>query len=168
MRATWPRSEVAVRIDGTPFPPPAGLTSWAAFLPTPRGAMLMGDTVVFQDEVGHAMDAAFAHGLDITALHNRFFFAEPKVYFVHIGGHAAALDLARGVKAVWDAIREVRRQYPTPASAFPGDPPAAGGQIDAASIESIVGVAPSVKDGVVKVSIAREAAISGAKDRRPS
>ena len=56
--------------------------------------MVMGDTVVFQDEVDAAMDAAFAHGLDVTGLHNHFFYDQPKVYYMHIGGTGAPNELA--------------------------------------------------------------------------
>lgn len=163
VRATWSRTEVPVTVDGMSFPAAAGLTSWAGFTSTEGGAMLMGDTVVFQDEVGAAMDAAFANGLEITALHNHFFYDEPKVYFLHIGGHGDASALARGVDAVWDAIREVRRQRPEPASTLAGEAPSPGGSIDAAAIGRIVGVEPTVNDEVVKVTIGHEAAMHGTR-----
>src|SRR5262245_21573896 len=79
VRIGWPRTDVKVKVDGMPLQPFAGLGSWAAFMPTEHGAMVMGDTVVFQDEVTPAMDAAFAGGLEVTALHNHFFYDEPKV-----------------------------------------------------------------------------------------
>jgi uncharacterized protein DUF1259 len=60
VRIAWPRSDVAVKVDGMPLKPFAGLGSWAAFTPTKHGAMVMGDTVVFQDEVTPAMDACSA------------------------------------------------------------------------------------------------------------
>src|SRR5262245_24846781 len=85
VRIGWPRTDVAVTVDGMALHPFAGLGSWAAFTLTPHGAMVMGDTVVFQDEVSSAMDAAFASKLEVTALHNHFFYDEPKVYFMHIG-----------------------------------------------------------------------------------
>ncbi len=72
VRLGWPRTDVKVTVDGMPFPPAAGLGSWAALTPAAHGAMLMGDTVVFQDEVTPARDAAFTHGLEVTALHNHF------------------------------------------------------------------------------------------------
>jgi hypothetical protein len=80
VRIGWPRTDVKVSVDGMPLRPFAGLGSWAAFTPTKHGAMVMGDTVVFQDEVMPAMDAAFAGGLEVTGLHNHFFYDEPKVY----------------------------------------------------------------------------------------
>src|SRR5215469_10416921 len=66
VRIGWARTDVAVKIDGMAFKPAAGLGSWAAFTPAPHGAMVMGDTVVFQDEVTPAMDAGFAGGLEVT------------------------------------------------------------------------------------------------------
>ena len=87
VRIGWARTDVAVNVDGMPLQPFAGLGSWAAFTPAPHGAMVMGDTVVFQDEVTPAMDAAFEHGLEVTALHNHFFFDEPKVYFMQHWRH---------------------------------------------------------------------------------
>src|SRR5262249_50366564 len=115
VRLGWARTDVAVTVDGMPFKPAAGLGSWAAFTPAPHGAMVMGDTVVFQDEVTPAMDAAFAGGLEVTGLHNHFFYDEPKVYFMHIGGRGEPEKLAAAVKSMWDAIKKVRKDSPQPA-----------------------------------------------------
>src|SRR5713101_1611570 len=107
VRIGWARTDVAVKVDGMPLKPFAGLGSWAAFKSTAHGAMVMGDTVVFEDEVSSAMDAAFANGLEVSALHNHFFHDEPKVYFMHIGGQGEPEKLATAVKEVWDAIKKV-------------------------------------------------------------
>lgn len=117
LRISWSRNDVKVTVDGMAFPPAAGLGSWAAFTPTDDGVMVMGDTVVFSDEVSPAMDVAFAHRLEITALHNHFFFDEPKVYFMHIGGKGDPQKLAARVKATWDAIKKIRAVNPRRASA---------------------------------------------------
>src|SRR5207248_3068857 len=106
-----------------------------AFAAAAHGAMVMGDTVVFQDEVTPGMDAAFAHGLEVTALHNHFFHDAPKVYFMHIGGQGEPEKLAAGVKAVWDAIKQVRAADPKPAARFTGPTPTAG-TVTAAAIET--------------------------------
>ena len=119
VRIAWARNDVPVKVDGMPLKPFAGLGSWAAFTKAPHGAMVMSDTVVFADEVSPAMDAAFANGLEVTALHNHFFYDEPKVYFMHIGGQGDPEKLAAAVKQVWDAIKRVRseRTHPPTASA---------------------------------------------------
>lgn len=164
VRIGWSRTDVAVTVDGVPVPPAAGLGSWAAFKPTGEGAdaIVMGDTVVFQDEVDSAMDAAFAHGLRVTALHNHFFYDEPKVYFMHIGGRGPTAELASAVKAVWDAIKEVRAANPQPGRRFAGALPVPKGKIHAERIERVLGLTPTVKPGgVVKLSVGRTTSIYG-------
>src|SRR5437899_3498646 len=126
VRIAWARTDVAVRVDGMSLKPFAGLGSWAAFTPAPHGAMVMGDTVVFEDEVTPAMDAAFANNLEVSGLHNHFFHDEPQVFFMHIGGHGDPEKLASGVKAVWDAIKKVRADQPQPQTRFAGETPKDG------------------------------------------
>jgi hypothetical protein len=162
VRIAWPRADVPVKVDGMPLKPFAGLGSWGAFAKTPHGAMVMGDTVVFEDEVTPAMDAAFAADLEITGLHNHFFFDEPKVYFMHIGGQGSPEQLAASVKRVWDAIKKVRAESGTPARLFTGKPPSAG-TVSKESIEQIVGQNADAQDGVVKVTIGREGAMHGTR-----
>lgn len=162
VRIAWARSDVAVSVDGMPLKPFAGLGSWAAFISAPHGAMVMGDTVVFQDEVTPAMDAAFANGLEVTGLHNHFFYDEPKVYFMHIGGMGDPEKLAGSVKEVWDAIKKVRADNPKPATRFAGEVPKAGA-IDAEVIEKTLGQKSETQAGVVKVTIGREGMMHGVK-----
>jgi Domain of Unknown Function (DUF1259) len=162
VRIAWPRTDVPVKVDGTPLKPFAGLGSWAAFTKAPHGAMVMGDTVVFQDEVTPAMDAAFAAGLEVSGLHNHFFFDEPKVYFMHIGGQGEPEKLAAGVKAVWDAVKKVRAANATPAVEFPELGPEAD-VVDSRMVESILGQKSQTQDGVVKVTIGRDGTMHGVK-----
>ena len=162
VRIAWARSDVPVSVDGMPLKPFAGLGSWAAFTPAPHGAMVMGDTVVFQDEVTPAIDAAFAHGLEVTGLHNHFFYDEPKVYFMHIGGRGEPEKLAAAIKAVWDAIKAVRAANAAPGSAFEGLGPEAD-QPAPAMIEEILGSKAQAQDGVVKVTIGRDGMMHGVK-----
>ncbi|MES2310762.1 MAG: DUF1259 domain-containing protein [Pseudomonadota bacterium] len=156
----WSRSDVPVTVDGMRLSPAAGLGSWAAFAAMGNQAMVMGDTVVFQDEVDAAMDAAFAHGLEVTGLHNHFFYDQPKVYFMHIGGDGSPTQLAAGVKAVWDAIRAVRAAHPQPVDGFGGPTPSPGA-MNAGAIAKIVGHPAPVTDGVAKVTIGTEGQMRG-------
>jgi hypothetical protein len=156
----WPRTDVTVTVDGMTLPPAAGLGSWAAFAPMAPGALVMGDTVVFEDEVDAAMDAAFAHGLSVTALHNHFFHDTPKAYFMHIGGEGQAETLAAGVKAVWGAIRAVRGTHPQPARGFGGATPTPG-HVDADAVSKIVGQPATDSQGVVKITIGRTGTMQG-------
>ena len=107
-KVTKPRADVRIAVDQWTMPPFMGLGSGAAFTPAHGGAMLMGDTVAFEDEVNPAMSAAFDAGLEVTALHNDFFFDEPNVFFMHIRGHGDVKALAAGVKRVLDAQAAVK------------------------------------------------------------
>ncbi|KAA0068504.1 DUF1259 domain-containing protein [Rhodanobacter sp. T12-5] len=150
----WSRADVPVTVDGMPLAPTAGLGSWAAFTPMGNRAMVMGDTVVFQDEVDAAMDAAFAHDLKVTALHNHFFFDQPKVYFMHIAGEGQPQALAADVKAVWDAIKAVRAARAEPADGFGGATPTAG-KLNADALAKIVGHKAESNGGVAKITVGR-------------
>jgi hypothetical protein len=160
VRVTYPRNEIGVTVNGKPLRPFAGLTSWAAFTGSPEHAMLMGDTVVFEDEINPAIDAAFAAGLEVTALHNHFLYDSPRVFFMHIGGMGSVVDLARGVHQVWDAVKAVRAQYPTVTANLPGVSTEIG-MVVAAPLEEILGVKSTQDSGMVKFTIGRDATMHG-------
>lgn len=163
VRIGWVRDDVEVTVDGAPLPAAAGLGSWAGFKSTPDGdVIVMGDTVVFEDEITPAMDAAFANGLAVTALHNHFIADRPPVYFMHIGGRAPdALPLAAGVAAIWNAIKQVRAQQPVPRARLAGDAVAARGPIDTAALAEILGASGRDAGGAVKFAFPRKARADG-------
>jgi len=165
VRIGWSRDDVPVSVDGMNLPPAAGLGSWASFKALPNGkVMVMGDTVVFEDEITPAMDAAFAHGLTVTALHNHFTTDRPPVYFMHIGGQAeSAESLARGVRAMWDAIKQVRADKPSPADVFPGRPVNTRGEFDVSRLEQILGEKAQDKGKVIKFVFPHQASMAGVK-----
>ncbi len=160
-KLTFPRTDVKVTIDGSPFAPFMGLTSWAAFQPGAKAeAMVMGDLVLFQDEVNPVMSAALDAELSVTALHNHFFFDEPRVYFMHISGEGAVATLATGVRKALEAVKSIRASSPEPRRSF-GDKPVAGeSAITAKPIEALLGAKAQVKDGMVKFVFGRMAKAS--------
>lgn len=161
-RVNFPRTDVKVEVEGRSLHPFLGLTSWAAFTPhSPSELMVMGDLVLFEDEVNPVMSAALDNGLEVTALHNHFFFDSPRVMFMHIGGSGTAERLATAVARAMDKIREIRKTTPQPAGRFSG--PAAGdtNSITASAIDGILGVKGQVNAGMYKVAIGRKAAMHG-------
>src|SRR5437868_9062457 len=115
-KVTFPRDDVKVVVDGWTMPPFMGLGTWAAFTKGAQTeAMVMGDTVLFEDEVNSAMSAALDNGLSVTALHNHFFFDEPKVYFMHIEGEGTIEKLASAVRKVYDTTKAIRGSNAKPA-----------------------------------------------------
>ena len=159
-KVSKPRTDFKPNVDRWILPPFMGITSYAAFMPTAGGTMVMGDTVLLEDEVNPAMSAALDAGLEVTALHNHFFYDQPKIYFMHIGGMGDTARLARAVKAVFDRVAQVRSGQAAPASAFPGDIPATS-SISAAPIEEIFGMKTQSSNGMVKVVIGRKATMHG-------
>jgi hypothetical protein len=156
-KVSFPRTDVAVEVDGVALPPFMGLTSWVAFKDAGGGkSMMMGDLVLFQDEVGPVMDAILGHGAEVTALHNHFFYDEPRVFFMHVGGMGSAADLARAVRAANDAVRGVRdaRSAPRRSSGRAAPPK---GVLDDAALAGVLGVQGQSKDGMFKAVFGRKA-----------
>ena len=157
-KVTSPRTDVKVSVDRWTMPPYMGLTSWAAFTKgNGKVAMVMGDLVLFQDEVNPVMSALLDSGLQVTALHNHFFFDSPKVYFMHIGGEGNATELAAGIRKALDTIKKIRATIPHPAEGFGGSPLPPKNSITPKTIEDILGIKGQSKDGMFKVVVGRNA-----------
>ena len=156
-RVSKPRNDVAVTIEQASMAPFMGLTSWAAFMPGGQAAaMVMGDMVLFEDEVNPVMSAALAKSLTVTALHNHFFFDKPKVYFMHIGGEGTVENLAEGVRTIFDTVKKIRTANPQPTDSFGGGQVPAQSSIDGEAISEVFSLKGDAKDGMYKVVIGRE------------
>ena len=105
-KVSVPHADLKVTAAGVKMTPPLGLTSWAAFKSMGDHTVVMGDTVMTEDQVNAVMSAALDNGLEVTALHNHFFFDQPKVMFMHIGGMGDAEQLAAAVGKVFAKIKE--------------------------------------------------------------
>jgi hypothetical protein len=159
-KVTFARDDVKVSVTGWQMPPFMGLGTWAAFQGTNDKAMMMGDTVLFEDEVNPVMSAAFDNGLSVTALHNHFFFDEPKVYFMHIGGEGSVEKLAGAVRKVYDTIKTIRGLNAKPGNTFgqralTESPLPAKSSITAAPLNEIFAMPGDAKDGMVKFTIGK-------------
>jgi hypothetical protein len=160
VKASFPRADVAVTIEGWKMPPFMGLGSWAAFAPAKAGvaeAMVMGDLVLFEDEVNAVMSVLFDNGVSVTALHNHFFFDNPHVYFMHIGGEGSVAQLGKGVRAAIDEAARIRKANATIATSFGAPALPATSSIDAAKLEATLGVKGQAKDGMFKMVVGRDA-----------
>src|SRR2546423_2237126 len=163
-KVTFPRDDVKVVVDGWKMPPFMGLSTWAAFTATKDGAMVMGDTVLFEDEVNAVMSAVLDNGLSVTALHNHFFFDQPKVFFMHIEGEGSVDDLARAVKKMYDTTKAIRGPNAKPAESFWAVGQASlpeRNSINATPLNEIFGMQGESKDGMVKFTIGRPATMHG-------
>jgi hypothetical protein len=161
-KITFPRSDVKVTVDGWTMPPFMGLGTWAAFTKGAHTeAMVMGDTVLFEDEVNAVMTAALDNGLNVTALHNHFFFDHPKVYFMHIEGEGSIDKLAGAVRKVYDTIKNTRAANPPRKESFGIKSLPEKNSINAAPLNEIFDMQGEAKDGMVKFTIGRPAKMHG-------
>src|SRR2546429_2490739 len=148
------RNDLHVKIAGYAVPTPFGFGGWFAMTKGDGGEeVMMGDLVLTQDEVNPVMSALLEHGLEITALHNHFFWAQPEVFFMHIHGHGKAVDLANQIKPALDLIGHAA---PVPAT---GNAPAsapAKSILDTARIAKIVGHEGEQNGAVYKITLGRD------------
>jgi hypothetical protein len=123
--------------------------------------MVMGDTVLFEDEVNAAMTAAVDNGLNVTALHNHFLFDQPKVFFMHIEGEGTADKLAGAVRKVYDTIKNTRAANPQTKDSFGTKSLPEKNSITTAPLNEIFSMQGESKDGMVKFTIGRPAKMHG-------
>lgn len=163
VKASFPRNDVEVAVDGWKIPPFMGLTSWVAFTPAQKGiadAMMMGDLVLFEDEVNPVMSVLFEYQVQITALHNHFFYDAPNVFFLHVGGEGTVATLGGGVRVALNTIAKIRMNSPKPARGYGGPPLPAKSAIDAGKLEALLGVKGQARDGMFKATMGRSVAAS--------
>ncbi len=160
-KVSFPRDDVKVSVDGWTMPPFMGLGTWAAFQGTNEKAMVMGDTVLFRDEVNPAMSVALESGLKVTALHNHFFFDEPKVFFMHIGGEGRVDALASAVRKMYDKIKEVRATNAKLQTTFGTKQLPEKNSITLAPLNEIFGMKGEAKDGMAKFTIGKKSRMNG-------
>src|SRR4026207_477711 len=125
LKVNIPRNDVTVTVANVATPTPFGFGGWIAMTKGTGMEVMMGDLVLLQDEVNPVMSALLANGLEVTALHNHFFWDEPRMFYMHVHGHGPAAQLALKVKP---ALELIGRPSGAPASAAP--PPAASTEID--------------------------------------
>ncbi len=151
LRVGVPRTDLRVTVAGRPVPVPFGFGGWVAMT---RGdgdsTVVMGDLVLLEDEVNPVASALLDQGLDVTALHNHFFWEQPRVFFIHIHGHGQASDLARRLRPALSLID--RAVLAAPALPLPAAP---GERIDGARLAAIVGHPGEQTGDVYKITIGR-------------
>ncbi|MDP8980027.1 MAG: DUF1259 domain-containing protein [Acidobacteriota bacterium] len=145
LKINIPRNDLKMTVAGVATPTPFGFGGWLAMTKGNGGDVMMGDLVLTQEEVNPVMSALLDNGLEVTALHNHFFFEEPRIFYMHVMGHGAPADLAKKAKPALDLISH---------------PPAAGtvaaNQMDTAKIAKIVGHDGEQNAAVYKITIGRD------------
>lgn len=155
LKINIPRSDLKVTIDGIATPTPFGFGGWLAMTKGDGGNdVMMGDLVLLEDEVNPVMSALLENGLEVTALHNHFFFESPRIFYMHVHGHGKAADLARMAKPALDLIGRGSPRHQI--SVTGGRPSILAGTIDTAKIAGIVGHGGEQSGPVYKITVGRD------------
>jgi len=150
LKVNIPRNDLKMTIQGVSTPTPFGFGGWVALTKATDGSdVMMGDLVLLQEEVNPVMSALLDNGIDVTALHNHFFWDDPHVFYMHVHGMGKAADLARRVKPGLDLIGHV-----TPAASAPAS--SGGTPLDTAKIAKIVGHEGEQSGAVYKITVGRD------------
>ena len=151
LKVNIPRADLKVTIQGKPVPTPLGFGGWIALAKGDGGHdVMMGDLVLTEDEVNPVMSAVLDNGLDATALHNHFFFEQPRIFYMHVHGMGTAADLAKRIKPAIDLIDQSMKRAPAPAPASTSTP-----ALNASNLAKIVGHPGEQSGPVYKITIGR-------------
>jgi hypothetical protein len=149
-KITVPQNDLNVTVDGFKIIPAMGLGSWVAFTASHEGAMIMGDIILTETDLGPFQQEVILQGLTISAIHNHFLRNHPAVMYMHIGGMGKTDVMAQKVKAVFDKITQLRGKNP---SSAPAD--SVENTIDIKKLDAIIGSKGEMSKGVYKYTIGR-------------
>lgn len=153
LKVNIPRNDLRVTIKERPAPTPFGFGGWVALTKGTGGMeVLMGDLVLTEDEVNPVMSTLLTNGLNVTALHNHFYWEQPRIFYMHVHGMGSAAELTTRVKPAIDVIDQAAKRAPAPAAPTPS---AASGTLDSAQLAKIIGHEGEQTGPVYKITIGR-------------
>src|SRR5712691_8051766 len=147
-RYGFPRTDLAVTLDGVTIKPALALGGWIALKPAHGGVMAMGDLVLLETEINPVMTKLIENGLEITAIHNHVLRGSPATFYMHVGGHGDPVKMATAIHA---ALAESKTPLAAPT---PGTPPAI--DLDTAQIDQIIGAKGTNNGGVYGMGVPRK------------
>ena len=151
LKVNIPRNDLQVTVANVKTPTPFGFGGWIAMTKGTGGEeVMMGDLVLTQEQVNPVMSALLDNGLQVTALHNHFFWDEPHLFFMHVHGSGTAAELATKVKPALDLI--IKAPGSTPPAAAPAAVPA---DLDTAKLDQIIGTKGQANGGVYQFNVKR-------------
>jgi hypothetical protein len=150
LKVNIPRADLTVAVDGIATPTPFGFGGWVAMAKGTGMDVMMGDLVLTEQEVNPVMSALLAEGLEVTAIHNHFFFETPRIFYMHVHGHGQPSQLAAKLKPALALIGKA----PAPASAMAAGKPLEG-KLDTEALAKVIGTPGETSGAVYKITIGR-------------
>lgn len=156
LKVNIPRNDLQVTVKGIATPTSFGFGGWVAMTKGDGGMeVIMGDLVLLEHEVNPVMSAILDNGLEVTALHNHFFWEQPRIFYMHVHGRGAAIDLARKLKPALTLISNQVRPAPPATGAERSPTEKAPASFDARKLAKIIGHEGEWNGPVYKITIGR-------------
>jgi hypothetical protein len=146
-RYSFPRSDLAVTLDGIRIKPALALGSWLAFRDVGDHSEVMGDLVLTQQEVNPVLSRLLEGGLTITALHNHLLRSSPGTMYMHVHGMGDAVKLAITLRQALSASQTPTGETPTAAADAIG--------LDTKALDAALGRQGKVAGGTYQFSFPR-------------
>jgi uncharacterized protein DUF1259 len=85
-KVSFPRKDLSVAVKGVTLKPGFALGTWIAFKQAGKDAVIDGDLVLTEEEVGPVFIKLRREGIEVSALHNHLIGEIPRVMYLHIAG----------------------------------------------------------------------------------
>jgi hypothetical protein len=154
-KVSWPRTDLSVSVQGVKLKPGLALGSWAAFTAAGNEAVVDGDLVLTENEVGPVFQKLRAEGIEVAALHNHLVGESPRVMFLHIAGKGDQITLAASIKNVLALTKTPLGDSAGKASGGAASMGTEDAGFNAEQIQQVLGQKGTVKGGVLQVSVSR-------------
>lgn len=153
-----PRNDLSINVAGVQTPTPFGFGGWLAMTKGDAGMdVMMGDLVLLEDEVNPVMSILLENGIEVTALHNHFFWETPRVFYMHVHGHGTAGELAKRVKPALDLIGKGSPHDPAGTKSLStSTEQIVDGKLNTEKLKAIIGQGGELNGPVYKVIIGRD------------
>lgn len=149
-----PRNDLKITLKGESVPISFGFGGWVSIKRSVDGksAMIMSDCVLLQEEVNLLITAAQEAGLEIGAIHNHFFYEEPRIFYMHIHGMGTPEELAKKYAKAISATKIAPQNQPSA-----GPPPVKTGKdiFDVDALNKIIGYEAAINGPTIKYTIGR-------------
>jgi len=147
-RVNFPRSDLQVMVRGVLVKPSFALGTYAAFKQIgDNQVMVMGDTVLTEDELAPVQARLRQGGIEPTGIHNNLFNPNPGVLYMHIGGVGDPVKLAETIKA---ALALTKTPFTSPAAASNSEL-----DLDTKQLDQLLGYQGKVNGGIYQFTIGR-------------
>jgi hypothetical protein len=153
-----PRNDLKVTVKGEAVPISFGFGGWVSFKKTVDGqqTVMMSDTVLLETEVNPLIDATQAAGLEISAIHNHFFYEQPRIFYMHLHGVGTVADLAKKYAQAISNTKLFPANQPAPV-AQSGTTPSTGKDLfDLPALDALVRYTGVVNGPTYKYTVGRD------------